>query len=190
MSPQVSNGGIRLQKLTTGELIGLSVTGVLISLLIVSAIFFDKGAAFLFWQIPNVVFATLVLGTTFILLRHERPLTFGQAVGIVVVGIVMTSIVVIVQFEWIYDFYINIDMLTSFIFRHYLLYVLPVVIMFLLGAAQTFRQLIVSCLLLVVVLLMLLVPISEIWSGLTMAVFYSINILLGFPLTVFGRQYT
>lgn len=190
MNSQTFTAEIRIQKLSTGELISLCATGILASILIISAIFLNWGKSFLFWQIPNVIFATVVVGATFVLVRRGQPLTFKQAFKIIVVGLAVTNAVVVVQFGWLFDWYFTTDVFTSLIFRHYAMYVLPVVIMFLLGAAQTSRQLLVSCLLLVGILLVLLAPVS--WPGgqSMVSVFYCLNILLGFPLTVLGRQYS
>ena len=79
-------------------------------------------------------------------------------------------------------------LLSSFIPRYYALYVLPVVILFLLGAAQTSRQVFVSSLPLIAILLALVVSIRGPRAQFVTSVFYCLNLLLGFPLAVLGDQ--
>ena len=192
MNSQMFAGKRFFQKLSTGELVGLSATGIVLAILIFDVIFLDAGAAFLLWHTPNVIFATIAVGATFVLVRREQLLTFKQALGIVAIGIATTSVLAIPLIGWM--FRISFDkvmmMASPFILLYYGLYVLPVMSMFLLGAAQTSRQLFVSSLLLLVVLVALVVPIRGVWSQFQTLVFFCVNVLLGFPLTVLGQQYS
>lgn len=190
MNSQVFTAKIRRQNLSTGELAGLSITGILTSILIISAVFLNWGAPFLLWQIPNLIFATVVVGATYVLIRRGQPLTFKRAFIITVVGIAVTGVVAVIEIGLMFGLSFDMVMNASFVPRHYATYVIPGVIMFLLGAAQTSRQLLVSCFLLVVILLALIVPVSGPWRQLIWSVIYCINLLLGFPLAVLGRQYS
>ena len=179
-----------LQKLSTVELIGLSVTGILVTVLIAELVFRGVGAAFLLWHIPSVIFATIAVSAIFVLVRREQPFTFKQASGIIAIGVAVTSIVTVPLAGWMFEIPFDLVFISSFIPHYYALYVVPVMIMFLLGAAQTSRQLLVSSLLLIVTLLALVVSISEPWRQFQMSVFYCLNLLLGFPLTVLSHQYS
>lgn len=192
MNSQMLAGNRFFQKLSTAELVGLSATGLILTILIADAIFLGRGAAFLLWHIPNVIFATVAVGAMFALVRREKLFTFKQAFGIVVIGIAVTSVVTIPLIGWMYS--ISFDrvlmMASSVIPVYYGVYILPVMSMFLLGAAQTSRQLFVSSLLLIVILLALVIQIPSSWYQFQTLVFFCVNLLLGFPLTVLGHQYS
>lgn len=189
MNPRMSADRICAPLLSTGELVGLSVTGLLIVTLVANAVFFDSGASFLAWHAPNVIFAVLAAGALFALLHRGHPVTFEHALGVTAAGIVVTSVVAVAQISWTFDLP-TIGILASYVLPHYATYVLPVVLLFLLGAARTSRQRFVSGLLIAAVLLTLVLRISGPYAQFVQLTFYSANVVLGFPLAVLGRQYS
>ena len=189
MNSRMSADRIRAPILSTGELVGLSMTGLLIVALVVNAVFFDAGASFLAWHVPNAIFAVLAAGALFVPLRRGHPVTFTYALGITATGIVVTSVVAAAQISSTFDLP-TVGILASYVLPHYATYVLPVVLLFLLGAARTSRQRSVSGLLLAAVLLILVLRISGPYAQFVQLTFYSANVVLGFPLAVLGRQYS
>ena len=188
MSSQVSADEVQPPTLSVSDLVGLSATVLLIAILVISALFLNRGASFLAWQLPNVIFAAFA-SATFALLRRKRPVTFEHACGVTAIGIIVTSIVVVAQIGWTFDLP-NLEMVAPYVLVHYATYVLPVVILFLLGAAQNSRQQFVISLLVGAVLLALVVRISGPYAQFVQSLFYSMNLVFGFPLAVLGRQYS
>lgn len=122
-------------RLSPWEIAGLALSSVYLLGLVGLAVA-DPGSVYVLWYLPNLAFALVVVIAVYRFRKRDRPLTFGAAVLVTLFGLCVTALASIALYARVFDLTLAQIELVGFLEGYLALWVLPVVCMFPLGAAN------------------------------------------------------